>query len=566
MKVYINSSFINRNSIDGIFLTSDDWDDWFMYQTKFYVAIHIHNESIPVGPVKIGVFDMPEENIKYEKTLDYLASSKNKNSLGKDFFSVGQNIEYYKTINKTLSQNEQKDFYYSMCDMVYDLDKYYLSIKKNVTITSLLRNVTKLQILKEFRRVVTGEPPLCKYKFKYYFPNSKDRDNLSFKINPQSKIITNMHGIIGRNGVGKTYIINNIISCFLQKIVYSDNKLKLKISRRENTNQSIGYIELKEDTNDDFYSNFTNIIHVSFSIFDGKDFEKNHMVEKNNEDLDLYYTYIGLNYNTLLDSFYKKLNDKKEKSDEACLALKKNFNVQKILIIKFYESLEICIKNSNKFKLLIKSLDIICNDPLFELSDIDKRIKEFNEVYNTKNNKDLNKDLNKKYSKLIETYNDLSSGHKVTLLSIVSIIAKIEVCSLILLDEPETHLHPPLLSMYLKTVSFLLKSMNAVGIIATHSPVVLQELPKQCIWIINRSGTTITKSRPEVETLGKSLDALTKEVFNFNVNDTSFVSFLKNMKREELQTFFDNNSDKFALEGKLIMLNLLRRELKNEKA
>lgn len=57
-----------------------------------------------------------------------------------------------------------------------------------------------------------------------------------------------------------------------------------------------------------------------------------------------------------------------------------------------------------------------------------------------------------------------------------------------MLDEPESHLHPPLLSAFIRSLSELLILRNGVAIIATHSPVILQEVPKRCAWILNRSG------------------------------------------------------------------------------
>ena len=53
--------------------------------------------------------------------------------------------------------------------------------------------------------------------------------------------------------------------------------------------------------------------------------------------------------------------------------------------------------------------------------------------------------------------------------------------TLVLIDEPETHLHPPLLSAFVRAMSDLLIDRNGVAIIATHSPVVLQETPRTCV-------------------------------------------------------------------------------------
>jgi predicted ATP-dependent endonuclease of OLD family len=72
----------------------------------------------------------------------------------------------------------------------------------------------------------------------------------------------------------------------------------------------------------------------------------------------------------------------------------------------------------------------------------------------------------------------MSSGHAIVLLTITRLVATVEEKTLVLLDEPESHLHPPLLSAFIRALSDLLYDRNGVAIIATHSPVVLQESSK----------------------------------------------------------------------------------------
>lgn len=75
----------------------------------------------------------------------------------------------------------------------------------------------------------------------------------------------------------------------------------------------------------------------------------------------------------------------------------------------------------------------------------------------------------------------LSSGHMIIILSLTALCASIYEKTIVFIDEPETHLHPPLLATYIRTLSFLLRKRNAIAIIATHSPIVLQEVPKSCV-------------------------------------------------------------------------------------
>lgn len=90
------------------------------------------------------------------------------------------------------------------------------------------------------------------------------------------------------------------------------------------------------------------------------------------------------------------------------------------------------------------------------------------------------------------------------------------------MDEPESHLHPPLLSAFIRAVSELLTSRNGVALIATHSPVVLQEVPKRCVWLLGRSGGYSWATRPELETFGENVGTLTREVFGLQIVQTGF--------------------------------------------
>lgn len=94
------------------------------------------------------------------------------------------------------------------------------------------------------------------------------------------------------------------------------------------------------------------------------------------------------------------------------------------------------------------------------------------------------------------------------------------------MDEPESHLHPPLLSALIRALSELLLDRNGVAIVATHSPVVLQEIPASCVWKIHRSHLVAAAQRPTVETFGENVGILTREVFGLEVASSGFHTLL----------------------------------------
>ncbi|BBX60504.1 hypothetical protein TM48_04614 [Mycobacterium shottsii] len=80
-----------------------------------------------------------------------------------------------------------------------------------------------------------------------------------------------------------------------------------------------------------------------------------------------------------------------------------------------------------------------------------------------------------------EIFDELSSGHKIALLIVTQLGETVEETTLVLIDEVESHLlHPPLLSAFINALSELLEDRNGVAIIATHSPVIAQEVSSNC--------------------------------------------------------------------------------------
>jgi predicted ATPase len=127
---------------------------------------------------------------------------------------------------------------------------------------------------------------------------------------------------------------------------------------------------------------------------------------------------------------------------------------------------------------------------------------------------------------VVERFKNLSSGHAIVLLTITRLVELVEERSLVLIDEPEGHLHPPLLSAFIRALSDLLVQRNGVAIVATHSPVVLQEVPKSCVWLLSRSRTITRVDRPEIETFGENVGVLTREVFGLEVIHSGFLALI----------------------------------------
>ena len=84
-----------------------------------------------------------------------------------------------------------------------------------------------------------------------------------------------------------------------------------------------------------------------------------------------------------------------------------------------------------------------------------------------------------------------------------------------------------------RSVSRLLRKRNGVAIISTHSPIVLQEVPKSCVWLLNREGDFMQAHRPSIETFGANVGSLINEVFGYEVKNSGFQRIIKDAVKQK---------------------------------
>lgn len=123
-----------------------------------------------------------------------------------------------------------------------------------------------------------------------------------------------------------------------------------------------------------------------------------------------------------------------------------------------------------------------------------------------------------------------SAGQKEVLFVFAFMIYKFNTSrSLLIIDEPENYLHAPLLSAYINEIRSFLSNerTGAMAIFATHSPVVLREIPRKCVYVLRSRDGLRYVSHPNIETFGENLGVLLNEVFGVNADKSGYFSFLK---------------------------------------
>jgi ABC-type multidrug transport system ATPase subunit len=112
-----------------------------------------------------------------------------------------------------------------------------------------------------------------------------------------------------------------------------------------------------------------------------------------------------------------------------------------------------------------------------------------------------------------EFYQKLSSGQNILVLIISEILAQIRLNSLILYDEPETHLHPNAITLLMNTIFELVDRFDSYCVLATHSPLVVQEIQARNVIILERDQDIAYIRQMERESFGENLTVITEDIF-----------------------------------------------------
>lgn len=469
-------SSIPSSAANMVFLIKDRWDDWGKYRTQFYVIVFdsAGNKFEP-GSVKIGRKGLqPSRDIEPGKRAPEL--DREFDALPEEYFSLGQGENYYETLN-TVPEELRLAILLGLRDCARNLDLFESVKDEEVMRESLLRDVWADSVKNRLHRLSVGDARLTEFQFEYMFPGDKgdgQQPVLQFHVSPESQPPTNIHVLTGPNGVGKTRCLQFMAKSLLCKPDPIDPAGEFHFLGSNIAECS-----------------FTGLIFVSFSAFD--DFE---LPKSEHSGIRSYMVSLRVKEQADQDGVSP------EEAEESTIVPAEN------AAVRFRKSFQKCRQGlrSERWQAAIRTLE---TDSLFAEEAITDLLRE-----------------PEWQSKAESLFSGLSSGHAIVLLTITRLVELVDERTLVLIDEPESHLHPPFLSAFIRSLSDLLIKRNGVAIIASHSPVVLQEVPKTCVWMLRRSGTLSAAERPPIETFGENVGILTREVYGLEVINSGFHKLL----------------------------------------
>ena len=451
------------------FLVYDNWDDYGFKTTFDLVFFDGAGTRIDFGLVKVMQKGMHRGHVKLPGgSFDFLDES---------YCSIGQEQNYYELF-ANIERESRENLLTALRDCVFDPTIYQQFRSEEAMGVSLLRSIDDRTVREIFRGALIGQVLLTPFKFSYSFAGSEPQDHgpyptLKFSVFPRSNPPTNIHAIIGRNSVGKTKLLWDIAGVLCR--------------RKDDASEESGKIEFENEIGNAADGSFSRLVTVAFSAFDRFKAPREGSISEG----DIHYSYIGLKKRTHEAISRGQIVETKTDED---------------LCQEFSNSLINCEKEP-RLQRWNDSLALLESDPGFrDLSLANLMLLE----------------TGQRIQAAAQLFQSLSSGHKIVLLTITRLVELIDERTLVLMDEPESHLHPPLLASLVRVLSMLLTRRNGAAILATHSPVVLQEVPRSCVWVLRRSGEEVAADRPTIETFGENVGVLTREIFGLEVTLSGF--------------------------------------------
>ncbi len=544
------------NVFPHVKLVTDSFDD-FGNQTLFrlYYKKRKISDYIFVGKVKI----LHKTQYIVRENIDY-----NFTSLGRDYCSLGQSIDYYQKL-KELNRTETEfglDILIALNDIAINKDIKERFKDQNGITNSLMRDSEAYHAYKMGHNTFFGISTHIEDKVAFTYTYDKEADKkVYFEFNDKSGLPNRINVIVGKNGTGKTKMLSSLASVLS------------------------GYSKLGNSYDVDIRPEFSRYIAVSYSAFDNfeKTFkkkhskktivqEKNHIVDelKKQREKSKRKAEKDKDFNLLYEYFKKVVEDIEE------FEKKGGFDryFEELLRGNEFEENDILDNQIGSYVYcgLIRENRLISEEEMYKLfrynlSEIIRmgRVVEWKTVM--KNIFDGTSDLKRIFENeqivaeqiIEENFYSLSSGQKIMLHIFTQVIVSITEDSLLLIDEPEIHLHPNAISSFMRMLNMLLTKFNSFAIISTHSPIVLQEIPSKYVKIFDNNEFYETKLWEEC--FGENISKIIANVFNVRSDESNYKSFFVEKKtegltKEEIDGLFNN---KLSMNAELY-LNLLYKE------
>lgn len=470
---------------------NDGWNDYDIFSWfSLWYFFDSENDPIHLGEVKIidrdnnNAFDTITRNFEY--------------ALPDNFCSLGMDINYYKKLCK-LNQMTRSKLLLCLRDIGVCSRIYEEFAEDSKLELSLLRDMASRQALSHAKFILSERPPEEAYSFTFNLSEIKELEsniiwnvNLPFEAYDWSRLI----GIIGNNGVGKTFLLRNLVrALYYREVDKFQGKLPL----------------------------FDNVFVISSSKYD--------KYKSEDEDIKCNETFhITSLDNTTLNELIEDLQG---------ISNRKKTIHSKAYVEVFHDFLKNCIGEQTDCLFSYRDEEL-ANGTLYHQPYIDA-------------------------SRLSEAYDLLSSGQRHILHMMTSLFSHIHMSSLVVIDEPEVHLHPKALIEFMDALQKTMVLFDSFAIIATHSPLIVREIITSNVYrMIRRDSDTPSIAKVPFNTFGEDISLLYARIFHYDEDDSIFTRIMsqrapKYRSADKLINFVENNMGEIGLNARMRIIDIFNR-------
>ena len=520
---YQDASSRNDSDVDFLLEENSSWDD-FGFHTSFF--LHATTKLTGAGIKALGYISIMcvDRNINEWDALlliNKIGYEKKFYELPPDFCSLSTSLNLYKQLHRYLTQKQRRAFEKSF-NMILDSDSpYYQKVSHTDCFNkSLLRDTDigdyALIFGKEKLRENSRQYELRSKGFTVKYDNCDDEITLDFspiKIKDEKGIFPNgIISFIGKNGSGKSTFLYRLAT----ELFASAINRKIKIIPEDIVVSQLMLFSYSP------FDDFILPIQCNEQSLKKWYFDFQKFKETKNEAFKPRFIYCGIRdiehelneiINAGENSFFDETGNYKEGD-----RLGKTFLVD-------------TTKMSNECRIAIEAAqDKFGKDWETFIANLYQAIPELIPTIDYLNDRAC---LVFEEAKWNECFKKLSTGHKFFLHAMSCLIAYCEENAVIMFDEPENHLQAPLLSFMMKEIRRILARRSSVMLVATHSPVILQETLSSNVRVVRRSEENVIIQKPEIETYGASFGAISSYVFGLTVDNVSYFDVLRSIFEHE---------------------------------
>ncbi len=489
------------------------------------------NPGVAQGPSVsgfIGFINRDSKNNNGVKHLMELLSASNEEKMlavGElKFFTMLRSIEDYRSVVRTLGVERARAFLLAAYDLVAlhefqsGVEWLEAAVSSEIFTVAFMRNAESFFAFKNAGSVLRGliNEELGRMSqslaLSFQLPGRINKHDLNFNFDHTSLLPKRIAVIIGKNGVGKSQTLGRIVKAALKG---DEDLLDGNTGERAIVSRILAFAPTNE----------------AESVFPSDRQSKPR----------IWYRRFSLN------------RARRSKRNEGLADL----------IVQVARSRQ-TIKNQSRFNIFWKAIQAISDFEQIKLQtkgvdvsyvDLEK-FDRGNELRLLERYASI--DSNKEPVRVVggQAY-PLSSGEISFLKFVAQVSLNIENGSLLLLDEPETHLHPNFISRFVSLLDPLLEDTGSAAIIATHSVYFVRETFREQVTVISvDSENRVLAVQPTLRTFGADVGAIS--YFVFGEDEPSYLATTLKEKLVNSQVQWSTLYETYRSEFSMEFLNELR--------